>query len=155
MLEEVKKAYAYALYLLEIKSYSVAKIHDKLAAKFALDATEEVINRLLAEGYLNDRKFARHAAEYMAEVKKFGLYRIKKELFVKGISKDLIEEVCADIETDDVDNIIIRIRKKYLSCINTPQGEQKIITAMTRYGFKYSDIIKAIRQLKDDALLTV
>jgi regulatory protein len=152
MHEEVKKAYSYALQLLEIKSYSVAKIRDKMLAKFAADATEEVIARLIEEGYLNDRKFARHAAEYMAEVKKFGAYRIKKELFVKGIAKDLIEEVCADIETDDVDNIKIRIRKKYSANLETTAGEQKIITAMTRYGFKYTDIIKAIRQLKEELI---
>ncbi|MDR0943044.1 MAG: recombination regulator RecX [Ruminococcus sp.] len=152
MHEEIKKAYTYATNLLEIKSYSVAKLRDKILSRYSSDAADEVINRLITEGYLNDRKFARHAAEYMAEVKKFGAYRIKKELFVKGIAKDLIEEVMADIETDDVDNIIARIKKKYSGNLETPAGEQKIITAMTRYGFKYSDIIKAIKRMKEELI---
>jgi regulatory protein len=150
MHEEIKKAYTYATNLLEIKSYSVAKLRDKILSRYSSDAADEVITRLLEEGYLNDKKFARHAAEYMAEVKRFGAYRIKKELFVKGIAKDLIEEVMVDIETDDVDNIKVRIKKKYSGNLETIQGEQKIITAMTRYGFKYGDIIKAIREMKEE-----
>jgi regulatory protein len=148
MHEEIKKAYSYATNLLEIKSYSESKLRDKLSARFSAEASGEVVARLTAEGYLNDRRFARRAAEYMAEVKKFGAYRIKKELFVKGISRDLIEEVMADIETDDTENIKIRIQKKYSACLETPAGEQKIITAMTRYGFKYGDIVKAIKEMK-------
>jgi regulatory protein len=149
MTEEEKRAYSHSLYLLDERSYSVARMREKLAAKYAAACVETVVERLTDEGYLNDEKYARHTAEYMAEVKRFGLYRIKQELFAKGISKELAAAVCANIETYEVDAIKERIRKKYISNIGTPAGERKIQAAMARYGFRLSDIIKAVKELKD------
>jgi regulatory protein len=149
--EEYKKAYSYALYLLDEKSYSAAKIKAKIAAKFSDQSAETVVSRLISEGYINDRKFASHAAEYMREVKKFGAYRIRQELYAKGIDRDIAKEVCAALQ-DDIDSIKSRIKKNYSSLIGSPAGEQKIQTAMSRYGFKFSDISKAIKELKDELI---
>jgi SOS response regulatory protein OraA/RecX len=150
MTEEEKRAYSHSLYLLDERSYSVARMREKLAAKYAPATVEMVLGRLTDEGYLNDEKYARHTAEYMAEVKRFGLYRIKQELVAKGISKELAAACLESLQTYEVDAIKERIRKKYISNIGTPAGERKIQAAMARYGFKLSDIIKALGELREE-----
>jgi SOS response regulatory protein OraA/RecX len=150
MHEEVKRAYSHSLYLLDEKSFSVAKMREKLSGKYAPETVETVINRLISDGFLNDKKYAAHAAEYMAEVKKFGAYRIRQELLSKGIDKETAAEAVTPFEIADTDVIKERIRKKYAACIGSPAGERKIQAAMARYGFKFSDVMKALKSLKED-----
>jgi SOS response regulatory protein OraA/RecX len=123
---------------------------EKLSEKYSPETAEIVVSRLIDEGYLNDRKYAVHTAEYMAEVKKFGAYRIKQELIAKGIDRELAGEVTAGLVTSDVETIKERIRKKYINNLDTPAGERKIQAAMARYGFKVSDVIKAVKVLKTE-----
>jgi SOS response regulatory protein OraA/RecX len=124
-------------------------MREKLQTKYEKETAEAVVSRLVTEGYLNDRKFASHAAEYLHEVKKFGLYRIKQELMAKGIGKDVANEVCESFDFDEQDSIKSRILKKYKPYIGTPAGERKIQAALARYGFKYSDIAKVIREVRE------
>ncbi|MDR0987641.1 MAG: recombination regulator RecX [Ruminococcus sp.] len=154
MNEDVKRAYSHSLYLLDEKSYSAKKMREKLSAKYSDDVAEAVIGRLTAEGYINDLKFAAHAAEYMREVKKFGAYRIKQELLAKGIDRETAAEVCKNLESDETEAIKARIRKGYSDKLGTPAGEGKVQAAMQRYGFKYSDVARAIRELKEE-LITI
>jgi SOS response regulatory protein OraA/RecX len=146
---EVKRAYSHSLYLLDEKSYSAAKMREKLLNSYTPETAEIVLNRLITEGYINDAKFAAHAAEYMAEVKRFGAYRIKQELLSKGIDKETAKTAAARFEVADIEIIKERIHKKYESCLGTPAGERKIQTAMARYGFRFSDVVKAIREMKE------
>jgi regulatory protein len=150
MNEDYKKAYSYSLYLLDEKSYSSMRLRDKLSAKYSEATAAAVVARLIAEGYINDFKFASHAAEYMREVKKFGAYRIKQELLAKGIDRETVLEVCKSLDSDELDAIKARIRKNYSDKVGSPVGEQKIQAAMARYGFKHSDVSKALRELKEE-----
>ncbi|MDR0904256.1 MAG: recombination regulator RecX [Ruminococcus sp.] len=152
MNEDYKRAYSYALYLLDEKSYSAAKMRDKLSAKYSGAVAESVVGRLTAEGYINDFKFASHAAEYMREVKKFGAYRIKQELLAKGIDRETVLDVCKTLDSDETEAIKARIRKNYSDKLGTPAGEQKIQAAMSRYGFKFSDVSRALRELKEELI---
>jgi regulatory protein len=147
---EVKRAYSHSLYLLDEKSYSAAKMLEKLTKTYNAEIAETIVARLIEDGYINDAKFASHAAEYMAEVKKFGSYRIKQELIAKGISKEIANEAAARFEIADIEIIKERIRKKYSDCIGSPAGEKKIQIAMARYGFRFSDVIKAVKEMREE-----
>jgi SOS response regulatory protein OraA/RecX len=153
MTEEEKRAYSHSLYLLDERSYTVAKMREKLVDKYTPETAENILTRLVSEGLLNDKKYAAHTAEYMSEVKLFGAYRIRQELIAKGISKELAAQAVSALETTETESIKARIRKKYITSLGTPAGERKIQTAMARYGFRLSDIIKAVKELKTETSL--
>jgi SOS response regulatory protein OraA/RecX len=128
-------------------------MREKLTKTYNEETAELIVSRLIDEGYINDAKFAAHAAEYMAEVKQFGAYRIKQELLSKGIDKETASDAAARFETADIEIIKSRIHKSYRICVGTPAGERKIQTAMARYGFRFSDVMKAIKEIREEELV--
>lgn len=102
-----------------------------------------VFDRLETRGYIDDYKFARLWVENRNVTKGSSLKKLRIELQQKGISSQIIEQVFAESERNDDDELrkmIIKKRNKY-------QDEQKLIQYLLRAGFNYSDISDALSEI--------
>ena len=98
------------------------------------------MNRLIEKKYIDDEKFAKFWVENRNQRKGSSIKKIKSELFSKGVSSDIIEQVLSESnrnDEDEIQKIIAKKAKKYTD-------EQKLITYLARQGFSFDEIKKAI-----------
>ncbi len=146
-----RKAFNKCADYLSRRSHSEKELLDKVI-KGGVDRESAVkaIERFKELGYINDRDFAFEYTEYLLNSKRYSLNRVKQELFYKGISKDIISEAIDGIETDQAQTVINIINKSYVRKLNEEGGREKVITALMRRGFSYSDIKEAFNRLEND-----
>ena len=133
------------------RSHSEKELLDKvIKGGVDRDSAVKAIERFKELGYINDRDFAFEYTEYLLNSKRYSLNRVKQELFYKGISKDIISEVIDGIETDQAQTVINIINKSYVRKLNEEGGREKVIAALMRRGFSYSDIKEAFNRLEND-----
>ena len=103
-------------------------------------SVEQVLNRLIEKKYIDDEKFAKFWIENRNQRKGSSIKKLKSELFSKGISSDIIEQVLDESnrnDEDEIQKIISKKAKRYTD-------EQKLIAYLARQGFSFDEIKKAI-----------
>ncbi len=145
------RTYEYALYLLERRSYSYRELYDKLmqAKHGEEDIVLETLTKLLRIGLLNDARYAESLARSYIEGKHYGLRRAALELRRRGISQNEIEDALAPYQESDTiaEQLAMLIERKYAAKLCDPddrKARERVIAALMRRGFDYSDIRNAI-----------
>lgn len=129
----------------EIRDYFRAKNYKlKLKDKEQISTSliNSVIQKLKEQKLLDDQEFARAWME--SRSKKYGKNRIKQELFQKGISKEIIENVLND-GADEEKLAEQTLEKKFRIWKNLPTLEfnKKAFSFLMRRGFEY-DVVKSV-----------
>ncbi len=109
------------------------------------ELSDEILQRLISRGYIDDRKFAEFWVENRFVKKGVSRRRLEMELFKKGISREIIEEVLAGSVRNDeteIKKIIARKRGKY--------DEEKLINYLCRQGFSYQQVQSLVREYGKD-----
>lgn len=152
LLEKInyRKAFNKCADLLSRRSHSIKELKVKLLHMVDENSANKAINRFIELGYLDDRKFALEYTNYLVNTKNFSENHVRQELFQKGIDKDIIYEVLNEFEFDNSSAIINVINKSYIRKLNTENGKEKVIAALMRKGFSYSDIKFALNNLENE-----
>ena len=103
-------------------------------------SVEQVLNRLIEKKYIDDEKFAKFWVENRNQRKGSSIKKLKSELFSKGVSSDIIEQVLDESNRNDkeeIQKIISKKAKRYTD-------EKKLIAYLARQGFSFDEIKKAI-----------
>lgn len=145
-----RKAFNKCADLLSRRDHSVKELRDKLLRTVDEASADKAIDKYIEMGYLDDEKFARALAEHLYTVKNYSDSHVKQELFKRGISRDIVNEIVDNSENDSVQSVITIINKKYLNKLNIEGGREKVIAAMMRKGFTYSDIKSALEEIEND-----
>ena len=149
-IEEVtatEKCKRYAELLVSRKMYTKKELIDKMKLKgFSATAISGTISILEEYGYVNDRAYAEmYCREYS---KKYGEHHIRYNLKQKGISPDLIDEFCGEIDNTDV--LTGLIRKKLTSPNPDRKERDRIIRMFAAKGFSYDDIKSSLELLTEE-----
>ena len=107
-------------------------------------ATNSLIEKLQKKGMLNDLEFARSWME--ARGKKFGINRIKQELYKKGINREVIEEVVGGMGIENTEQVAEKLLEKKLyrwKNLRPMEFRKKAFDFLLRRGFEY-EIVKNI-----------
>ena len=136
--------------LLSRREHSVKELRTKLLRTVDEVSADRAINRYLEAGYLDDEHFCRSLVDYLYDVKKYSTNHIKQECYKRGVDISIVSAVLEDYEFDNVDSIIKIINSKYLSKLEQENGQQKVIVALQRKGFSYSDIKSAFYRIEED-----
>lgn len=139
-----RKAYAQALRFLTLRAHSADELYKKLIKKHLPECAEFAIEKCRELGFIDDEDFALRYANELATRKKYGISRIKNELYVKGIDREIIENVINSLDIDFSQCIIEIIEKKYSDCLNDEKGKRRMISGLMRSGYSYSDIKSAL-----------
>lgn len=147
-----KKALNKCADLLSRRDHSVKEMKMKLQRTVDSKSAQKAIDRYMEAGYLDDERFCRSLVEYLINNKKYSENHIRQECYKRGISSDIINNVLEDFYIDNVDTIVELIQSKYLSKLQQENGTQKVIAALMRKGFSYSDIKSAFYRLEKDEI---
>lgn len=145
------KAKLYAFLLLKFRPRSCKEISQRLKKKrFNQKTISEILAYLEEKGFLSDREFARAWIE--SRIKRgFGFSRIRKELDIKGIDRQIIDAQIKEIKTrySQEDSLKQLAQKRWdkLSAIPVQKAKQRLFGYLARRGFSSELIIDAIDNL--------
>ncbi len=103
-------------------------------------SAEQALQRLIEKGYVDDFKFAKFWIENRNQRKGSSIKKLKSELFSKGVSDEIIEQILASSKRNDseeIQKIIAKKAKKYAD-------EKKLVAYLARQGFSYDEIKRAL-----------
>ena len=148
--EEKNKAINYALNFLNFKWRTEKEIRNKMLLKgYDEKIIQEAISYLKEQKLIDDRRFAEGFVKDKINFNKLGKYRLKNELYNKGISGDIIDEVLSENCDDELERAMELGRKKLPSYKNDDKNAiyRKLGGFLQRKGYSYDCISKVMREL--------
>ena len=136
---------------------SSGKIRDFLSEKgYDSDVIEEVIDQLIEDKYVDDRRYARKILRSRSGAKAEGRIKLQARLEEAGVSGDIIREVLSDDEYADENTILDVISDRYppQSFSTDPKEVKKELAKAIRYlesrGYPASLALASFRKILDD-----
>lgn len=115
------------------------------------ETPEEVIatimERLVNNGMVNDRKFARLWTENRSEFRPRGAYALRTELRQKGIADKVIEETLADLDEGSLAYAAGRKKALKIKTGDEQEFKRKMYGFLSRRGFSYETIAEVVRRI--------
>lgn len=151
--EEQNKVTSHALNLLSYRQRSEKEIYLALKRKgFEEDYIRYSIDYCMENNYLNDKNFAISFINDKLNLNKLGPERIRYELTLKGISKDIIDDLLI-IDYDEQYNTAMELAQKKLPSYKKDDSNaiyRKLSGFLQRKGYSYDIISKVMRQILKD-----
>lgn len=148
---EQEAAREYAFLLLKYRLRSIEELRSRLKnKKFSEAAVKHTVEFLKEKRFLDDAQFTR--AWISSRLKRpYGLRRIKQELRVKGVNKEIVEKQAGDLsrnysEPDIVEEIVIR-KADNLKGLEPVKAKQRLYSYLIRRGFTPEIVIEKINRL--------
>ncbi len=138
--------------LLSRRDHSVKELKTKLLRTVDENSAEKAINRMLELGYLDDEKYAQKLLEHLINNKNMSKSFIRQEMYKRGVPTEISSSLLEDAEIDNVESIKELIIKKYKTKLSAEGGTDKVIAALMRKGFSFSDIKTALEEFEDEEI---
>ena len=140
----VQKAFVFLSY----GDLSRRKLVEKLRRTFPPELCEQTADRLEKRGYLDDLRLAERYAESYYEIRSYGPMRIRQELYGKGFSREVIEQVIESYQgLDHREKIAELLEKKYSrEELSDPAVRRKATDWLRRNGYGWTEISDVLRE---------
>lgn len=146
---DLKRAKSRAMWYLSRSDLSEKALTDKLKiAGFGEKAVSEAVSRMVELGLINDEKYAKRLTETL-NLSGHSEKEIYFKLLTKGIKSELAKEALEETEFDEASKIKKLLETKYQNKMNAEGGAEKVIAALARKGYSFSDIKDAIKAYND------
>jgi len=143
--QDEKEAERIAINYLSYKPRSINEVRRKLWSKKISDAIIDItIEKMKSYSYLDDEKYTCGWIEERIRTRGFSSSKIKSELFLKGISKEIIENNLTEIYTPELEiktakSLAKKQIRKY-KALDKKVIRRRIINFLLRKGYNYSTI---------------
>lgn len=147
----LEKARNYAFLLLKFRLRSEKELIQRLKAKkFDPAVIKETISFLKERDFIGDEAFA--SSWIRSRLKKpLGLERIRQELRLKGVGKDIIEDKINEIKNsyheEDAIEAVAHKRAGQLSGLEPKKLKQRLFAYLLRRGFSSEAVIGVLNKL--------
>ncbi len=133
------------------REYCVSDIRAKAMKTLDGDVrgTEAVIESLLGDGYVDDRRYCAAYAREKSSISGWGEVKIRHALSQKGISRDNIDAGLAEIDADRASARLDRLvaaKRKALG--DDPQWKMKLLRFALGRGYGYDEVAAAVSALE-------
>lgn len=155
-MEELDIAKRRAMHLLAAREYGRNELIDKLRNNYSEQTALTVADLMCEYGYVNDERYAEKLARQYITVRRYGKSRAKQMMRQKGLEDETIDAALDIYSEDDItEEICAILRKKYadklfLEGLEGRKEMQKVIAALARRGYGYSDIKSALYIIKEE-----
>ena len=144
-----------AVSLLSYGDNTAKKLSDKLRQKgFSKEAAAEAVRFCVEKRYIDEEDQLKRLMELLCEKKKYGMRRIRQEVWQKGFSEDVLkahfEENAAELDFDAA--VYDRVKRLGKDAFSTPEQKKKHVSSLLRYGFSMDEINGALKQLHLDTV---
>lgn len=136
--------------LLSRRDHSAKELRTKLLRTVDAESADKAIAHMQELGYLDDEKYAVALFQHLVENKNMSSSFIRQEMLKRGVPAEIISDVMSDTVIDNVASITELINKKYRMKLSAENGKDKVIAALMRKGFSYSDIRTAFRSIEEE-----
>lgn len=102
-------------------------------------ACEQIIMKLMQEGFLNEERFARSFVRGKFRIKKWGRNKIKQELKIREISAPIIKLAFTEIDEEIYISTLQELAEKKLNLINEVnpiKRKKKLINYLLQKGYE-------------------
>ena len=151
--EECSGAAIKAVSFLAFGDNTAKKLSEKLRQKgFSREAAAEAVRFCVEKHYINEEDHLRRLMEQLCERKKYGLRRIRQEVYNKGFSEETVNAVFEDCAAElDFDAAAKeRVKKLGADAFSTPEKKKKQVSSLLRYGFSMDEINHALKAVQMD-----
>lgn len=147
----LQKAKNYAFLLLKFRLRSERELYERLRKKkFEEGIIRNTLCFLKEKRFVDDNVFAKNWIQSRLR-KPLGIRRIKQELILKGIAKEIIECQISEIKKSycEQDTVykIVQSRINKLKSINPDTAKRRLFAWLLRRGFSPEAVTEAINQL--------
>ncbi len=146
--------YYVALHSIENRYKSIYELRMSLLKKeYPMELVDQAIEKLIQQGYLNDRSFAKSYINYQMITTNKGPYKIMKELNEKKIDSDIIEEEIKVYGEEEQLDKIHKLIQKGLKVNHSRGGvvlKQKIYNDCKLMGYDISLLNQAFSEYSFD-----
>jgi regulatory protein len=145
----IKKARSYAYRLLNHRPRSEKEIRQKLYCKgFSKRVIDNILSDLKDKSFVDDNCFARLWMESRLQSSGQGFFKIKHELFQKGISEDIIENVTEQLKGSfdeyDIAAGLVQRRLAAIKGLDSDKARQRLYCYLKRRGFSGNTIQRVL-----------
>ena len=128
------------------------QIISKLSSRgYPKEISESAADYLVSHGYIDEKKQIGMIIRNLVEKKRYGLMRIKAELYKKGYDgamvSEFLENALAEYEEIFIENCAVLIERNAGNPPYSPLQYKKIAASMQRYGYTLSQIKSAIKSI--------
>ena len=114
-------------------------------AEKALDGDREqamkILGTLLADGYVDDSRYAEAFARDKSSISGWGDVKIRYMLSAKGIDKETISKALEEIDARKADERLRKLMEnKYKSLRDDPQWKMKLLRFALGRGYSYDEV---------------
>ena len=142
-----------ALRSLAARARSEAELRQKLADRgVERPAVDQVIDRLVSEGLINDAQLAEDIARGLSESKKMGPVGIKQALVKRRIPRGIIDQVAAGLDEVDDDTLeeLARSRMRVLRGLDRAVQVRRLVGFLARRGYQGPDVYRVVDLVVDE-----
>ena len=138
-----------ALQALDRKERTVAEMGSWLRARgVGTDEIEEVVDRLVSSGVLDDSRYARRYAEDKRELKRWGSERIRAALLDRGVAEEDVAEALADGGGEAEIEQAVQLLRDRGETLADALERQRALGALIRRGYESETAYEAIRRVR-------
>jgi len=144
-------AVRYSYRLLSYRDRSRKELGERLKEKgFSEDTVRDAVSYFEERGFLDDAALAKALKRSAEEIKLLGEQRVRLFLRQRGISKEIIKDIFAGGDSDEISRAERLVRKKFRTMKSLPDEEsrKKMWRFMGRKGYSFDTIKKALKQFK-------
>ena len=155
-MEELDIAKRRAMHLLGGRDYGKNELIEKLKNNYSEKTAITVAELMCEYGYVDDSRYAEKLARQYITVRKYGKSRAALMMRQKLLDAQTIEAALDKYSSDDITAEIAEIlRKKYadrlfLGGIEGKKEMQKVVAALARRGYSFTDIKAALFILEEE-----
>jgi len=136
---EENRAYHQALHFLGFRPRSQAEVSKRLKEKeFEAELIQNVLDRLVAEGYVNDEAFARFWVENRTRFRPRSARALRYELRQKGVADAVIEGAVTDLDEEAAAWDALVKQADRWRALDEAAFIQKAVGFLARRGFAYN-----------------
>jgi len=146
--------YDYALNLLSARAYTTRALSRKLYQKgFDKSDADATIERLTANGLLNDEQYAEEFARQRLVVAGASRRRVEQLLAQKGIGREVAkaaaEKVIGDEDVDTIGSIEKIVKKKLMTMngLDLALKRKRLFGVLARKGYEIDDINQVLSRI--------
>jgi len=128
-------AYAAGLRLLARREHSEIELRGKLAQRgFAKPLVASALERLHADGYLSEERFAHSLVRHRAD-QGYGELRIRAELARHALDGPFLEQALLELDADWVERALYQARRHFPSLPDSGPETARVLRHLTQRGF--------------------
>jgi len=145
--EKVKECF---FWYINRKKYTKKELVDRVIKKeYEPDLVYNVADYLEEAGYIDDKDYATRFIKDSYNLKKHGETRIKQELSAKGVSRNTVDDVLAELDLD-FKSLLVNVAEDKAGKLDLTDIKQKnsLIGFLLRRGFKSGEIFEVIRNME-------